>query len=437
MTAPLAHRLRPTQLTDIVGLDDLVGGTTALGRALAAGLRPSLLLSGPPGSGKTTLALALAADSGAPVVTIAAVTDGLQRLREVITEARRYLATPPAKTTGPLVVFVDEIHRWSTTQQEALLQHVESGLIRLIGATTEPLAMAVVPALRSRTVELTLTVPSAARVAAIVERAVTHPQSPLVARRIQLSRGTAAFLASHVDGDIRRALMVLEIAAASLPDGGEVRSGQLLQLLGTLTMADHRPGLLAEDLLSAFHKTIRDSDPDAAVYWLARAAQSGADARVYARRLLAIATEDIGLADPQALVQAEAAWATFEAVGPAEGWRAIAQAALYCATAPKSDRVQGAWQAAQQLAAATPQLPVPTNLWNRGLLQRNPADRQPYVWPFDAPGGVTTQPRRPAEVADVPLYQPGDRGYEKTIAQRLAWWAAHRGQPDGSEHRQR
>lgn len=427
---PLAARMRPERLEDVVGQQHLLGPGRPLGDAIRNGSVGSVILTGPSGTGKTTIAGLIGRYTRQTVVGLNAVTDGIPRLREIVAEADRRRRFEGGRT----LVLVDEIHRWAKTQQDALLPHVESGVISLCGATTEVPAFAIVGALLSRCRVYALRPLQAADVLTVCARALADEARGLGALRLHVDDETLRWLAEQADGDARRALGALEAVAQTLSAGATVPREALAGALGVRVVAYDRVDVDRTAVLSAFHKACRGSDPHAALYWLARGLQAGEDPQVFLRRLAAIATEDVGLADPQAMPQVMAAWETFRRLGPAEGERAVAQAAVYCATAPKSNRLYLAWQAAREAAAETPAVPVPAHLLNSEMHLRADVDRRvPYVYPHDHPGAFVAQPYQPPELQGRTYYRPGPFGDERQIAKRLAWWAERGGPPaDGS-----
>lgn len=428
---PLAARMRPERLEEVVGQQHLLAPGRPLGDAIRNGTVGSVILTGPSGTGKTTIASLIGRYTAQSVVGLNAVTDGIPRLREIVTEAERRLDLDGRRT----LVVVDEIHRWAKSQQDALLPHVESGIISLCGATTEVPAFAVVGALLSRCRVYALRPLVVEDVIQVVTRALRDPVKGLGGRRLEAAEETVRWLAEQSDGDARRALGALEAVATTVADEAELTIEALSASLGVRVVAYDRIDVDRNAVLSAFHKSCRGSDPHAALYWLARALLAGDDPQVFLRRLAAIATEDIGLADPEALQVVMTAWEAFRRLGPAEGERAVAQATVYCATAPKSNRLYLAWAAAREAAQETPSLSVPAHLLNSEMhLRADEARRVPYRYPHDDPAAFVAQPYQPDELQGRIYYRPGPFGEEKRIAQRLAWWAERGGPPlDGGE----
>jgi putative ATPase len=311
-----------------------------------------------------------------------------------------------------------------------LLPHVESGVISLCGATTEVPAFAVVGALLSRCRVYALRPLVVDDVGQVITRALHDRTKGVGERELMAAPATIHWLAEQSDGDARRALGALEAVATTLPDGAEITIDALSASLGVRVVAYDRVDVDRNAVLSAFHKSCRGSDPHAALYWLARALLAGDDPQLFLRRLAAIATEDIGLADPSALQVVMTAWEAYRRLGPAEGERAVAQAAVYCATAPKSNRLYVAWRDAHQAAADTPSLPVPAHLLNSEMhLRADEARRVPYQYPHDFPGAFVAQSYQPDALQGRTYYRPGAFGEEKRIAQRLVWWAERGGPP--------
>ena len=424
--ASLAERLRPASLDELVGQDALVATLRA---DLAAGRPGSLILWGPPGSGKTTLARALAHELKADLATVSAVGGGVADVRAAIAAAEEALGGGGP----PTVLFVDEIHRFHAGQQDALLHAVEDGRVTLVGATTENPSFSVNGALLSRCRVLRLAPLEPAAQAELLRRALSDTERGLGALGLALAPEARSALLEHAGGDARVLLDTLERAAsraaaarASAIDAGHVRLAR-----GERTALHDKGGDRHYDLLSALHKSLRGSDPDAAAYWVQRLLVAGEDPRVVARRLVRMASEDVGLADPAALRVALDALGAVQFLGLPEGDAALVQAAVYLALAPKSDAVQRACTAAREAAERRPDLAVPLELRNAPtpLLRELGAGRG-YVLPHSVEAGITAQEHLPAELAGSRFYEPGERGAEAELARRLAAVRAARSRAD-------
>ena len=419
---PLAARMRPERFEHYIGQEHLLAPGKPLRRAIEAGQCHSMILWGPPGTGKTTLAELMAHYCQAEVERVSAVTSGVKEIRAAIDKAR------DNKYRGiRTLLFVDEVHRFNKSQQDAFLPHIEDGTIIFIGATTENPSFELNNALLSRARVYLLKRLDEAAIEAIIRQALTDPRG-LAHEALQFAEGVLKALVQLVDGDGRKALNYLEL----LNDMVEEHEGRKLidrQLLAEVTgerMARFdNQGDLYYDLISAVHKSIRGSAPNAALYWYARIVAAGGDPLYVARRLLAIASEDVGNADPRAMQVALAAWDCFTRVGPAEGERAIAQAIVYLACAPKSNAVYVAWKAALQDAKQLADYEVPAHLRNAPTkLMSELGYGAEYRYAHDEPGAYAAgECFFPPELAGRHYYQPSDRGLEKQIAQKLAYLA--------------
>ncbi|MFT5292534.1 MAG: putative ATPase, partial [Planctomycetota bacterium] len=362
--APLAERLRPRNLEEYVGQRHLVGPGKILAQGLAGNLRQSLILWGPAGTGKTTLARMLAHASGLPFVPFSAVTSGIKEIKLVMVDAAR-----ERKRSGkPVLLFVDEIHRFNKAQQDAFLPHVERGNVLLVGATTENPSFEVVAPLLSRARTVILKPLTIEDLVAILRRALDDEERGL-AGRVRATDETLGELAKAADGDARRALTLLETAAHLAEEGAAngaatIDAAVLVEALQSKVLNYDKSGEQHYDLISALHKSIRNSNQDAALYWLTRMLESGEDRRYLLRRLIRMAVEDIGIADPQALVVCTAAANAWDRLGSPEGELALVQAAVYLAQAPKSNAIYTGYAAARQDVQNQTAEPVPLHLRN-------------------------------------------------------------------------
>lgn len=405
MAVPLAEQLRPRALAEVIGQQHLLGTNGPLSRASAQGRLPSMILWGPPGVGKTTIARLLAQAAGARMEPLSAVLAGVKDIREVVERAEQ------ARALGEqTVVFVDEVHRFNKTQQDAFLPHVESGLLILIGATTENPGFEVNGALRSRAQVFRLEPLSRTDLQALLERALNAEGL----RGLTLEDDARARLIDTADGDGRRLLNLTEMVGLTFNARPvHVTDVELSACLPGVMRQFDKGGDVFYDQISALHKSIRGSDPDATLYWLARMLDGGADPLYVARRLIRMASEDIGLADPRALEMALSAAQAYERLGSPEGELALAQAAVFLAMAAKSNAIYTAWKAAQALVGKSGSLSVPDHLRNVPT---------GYRYSHDEPGafsaGQTYLPK--ALLGQAPLYTPVDRGLESKIAEKLA-----------------
>jgi len=436
--APLAARMRPASLGDFVGQERAVGPQSLLMRSIAAGELPSLILWGPPGCGKTTLARLLAEAWGGRFVALSAVTAGVADVRRVVEEARQ--ATRDHKRT---VLFLDEIHRFSKAQQDAILPHVERGTVRLIGATTENPSFEVNGALLSRTHVVRLEPLREEAVREIVRRALADTVRGLGGQGIELAPAGEDALVAAAAGDARVALGALEVAAAGAPPGPDgVRRVDAAAVEGALLrrLPRHdRAGDAHYDVISALIKSVRGSDADAGLYWLARLLEGGEDPLFVARRLVLLASEDVGLGDPQALGLAMAAYQAVHAIGMPEAYLPLAEATIYLALAPKSNSAMRGYGAAREAVMAHPDEPVPLHLRNAPTrLMRASGYAQGYRYAHDFAGSVAPQEHLPERHRGASYYAPGTNGFEADMARR---WQAVRARlheesaPGGGEPR--
>ncbi len=423
-TVPLAERVRPHRLDELLGHEALVGDKTLLGRAIAADRVPSMILWGPPGSGKTTLARIIAERTKARFVMFNAVLGGVAEIREVVAEAKEARRFAGART----ILFVDEIHRFNKSQQDAFLPHVEDGTVTLIGATTENPSFSVNAPLLSRCKVFRLKRLEEEALVALLRRALIAEAGLRgeVTAEDEALRGIARL----AQGDARRALTTLEIAAEETLAAGET----VVLLDRVAASAEHKTLLYDKageehyNVISAFIKSMRGSDPDASIYWMMRMVEAGDDPLFLLRRMMIFASEDIGNADPRALELVVAADAAFRRMGLPEGLYPMAQACLYLATAPKSNACNLAWHAAQAAVRERGALEVPLKLRNAvsGLMKDEGYGRD-YRYAHAEQGGFARgETYLPDAIAGARFYEPPDRGYEKILAERLRAW---RGDP--------
>jgi putative ATPase len=417
--APLADRLRPETFEDFLGQEDLLGPGRPLRSLIERGTIPSIIFWGPPGCGKTTLALLIAKTLHADVALLSAVTSQLREVRQVLEQARRN--RQQARRT---LLFVDEIHRFNKAQQDAFLPAVESGIITLIGATTENPSFSVIAPLLSRCRVFTLKRLGESHLLALLGRALGDPARGLAGAQVRVGEDTLRSIIALSDGDARKALSLLEMGvdAARAQEAAEL-TGETLQALAQRHLIYDRSGEEHFNLISAFHKSLRSSDPQAALYWLARMLASGEDPLYVARRMVRFATEDIGLADPQALPQALAAHQTYHMLGSPEGELALVQATVYLATAPKSNSLYVAEKRLKTEIERSGSLPVPLALRNAPTaLMKEWGYGAQYTYDHDAPDHFVPKQCLPDDIQAREFYTPGGFGFEREIQKRLAWW---------------
>ena len=427
-SSPLAERMRPRTLDGFAGQETLLGPGKMLSTVIGAGALPSLILWGPPGTGKTTLARILAESTAASFVYFSAVLSGVKEVRQSVEQAEELLKAEQRAT----VFFIDEIHRFNKSQQDAFLPHVESGLFTLIGATTENPSFHVTAPLLSRCRVLVLHALERQHLQTIFLRALTDPEHGLGHYHLQCTDDALAQLISLADGDARTGLNILEIAATLALHRFQMTPDTETPTITTDDIAEagqhkslryDKDGEEHYNLISALHKSLRDSDPDGALYWLYRMLEAGEEPLYICRRLIRFASEDVGVADPQALSHTISCQQAFQTLGNPEGTLALAQAVVYLATAPKSNALYTAESDLRRQISRTGSLPVPMHLRNAATsLMKKLGYGKGYQYAHDQSQGLVEQNHLPAELAGTSFYSPTTRGYEAVIKDRLSKW---------------
>ena len=423
--APLAERMRPRTIAEFIGQEEILAPGRPLREAIERDRLQSIILWGPPGTGKTTLARIIADTTKARFVSFSAVLAGIKEIRDVMADAERLRRSTGRRT----IVFIDEIHRFNKAQQDAFLPRVEAGDIVLIGATTENPSFEVNAALLSRSKVFVLRGLTVDEVEAILARAIHDAGRGLGAggdRQPSVEAGALRAIAQYANGDARVALNLLELSVAAAPAAGERRhldTTQVEQMIQKRALLYDKSGEEHYNIISALHKSMRNSDPDAAVYWLARMVEAGEDPMYIARRLVRFASEDIGNADPQALAVAVAAKDAVHFIGMPEGNTALAQAAIYLATAPKSNAVYEAYSRAADAAHMSVAEPVPLHLRPAPTkLMKDLHYGKGYKYAHDETDAIADMSCLPPSLEGRKYYEPKERGFEKEIARRLAGW---------------
>jgi putative ATPase len=431
---PLADRMRPRTLDEFLGQKHILGKGSVLRKAIEEDKIQSVIFWGPPGTGKTTLAHIIAEVTGAHFISFSAVLSGIKEIKQVMAEAAKMKELYNRKT----ILFVDEVHRFNKAQQDAFLPHVERENIILIGATTENPSFEVISALLSRTRVYTLNPLQEEELKIIVNRALKDKNRGLGNLNVELEEEALDYISQMANGDARIALSTLEFAVMTTPaDKKGIRKIDLKIAEDTMqkkALAYDKGGEEHYNIISALHKSVRGSDPDAALYWLGRMLAGGEDPLYVARRMVRMASEDIGNADPQALHVTIAAKEAYHFLGSPEGELALAQAVIYLATAPKSDAIYKAYNLVQEDIQKTQALPVPMHIRNAPTrLMKNLGYGKDYKYPHDFPDHFVDETYLPENLKNRKYYRPTDFGFEKEIKKRLDWWKKKRGKGARSE----
>lgn len=418
-TEPLAYRLRPQTLEEFVGQKHIIGEDKFLNKVLKEGRIPSIIFWGPPGSGKTTLAMLIAKYINAEFISLSAVASGIKEVKEVIEKAK--INQISGRKT---ILFIDEIHRFNKAQQDAFLPYVESGLIILIGATTENPSFEVISSLLSRTKVIRLEALKREDIENIIKRAITDKDRGLGNKKIKINSEVFDLIDNLSNGDARIALNIIEmIDMMKNTQEYEITTEDVISVVEKKTFLYDKAGEEHYNLISALHKSLRDSDPDGALYWFARMIVSGEDPLYIARRLIRFASEDIGNADPYALTLSISAMNAYNFIGSPEGELALAQAVIYLATAPKSNAIYVAFNEAVKDAESLKDEPVPLHLRNPVTsLMRSFGYGRNYKYAHDFKNNIVRQEHLPDKLKDKKYYHPTDNGFEKEIKERLLKW---------------